>query len=56
MNAALDRAGLNVRPGEFIVLTGLLYVLSWVGIALWSYRVDVQRSRQRGSDKGDAMG
>lgn len=34
MNAALDRAGLNVRPGEFIVLTGCVALaglaLGWV--------------------------
>lgn len=33
MNSALDRAGLNVRPGEFIVLTGCVaiagFVLGW---------------------------
>ena len=34
MNAALDRAGLNVRPGEFIVLTACVaiavFVVGWV--------------------------
>ena len=43
MNAALDRAGLNVRPGEFIVLTACVAIaglaLGWVlhplaGVAL----------------------
>lgn len=34
MNGALDRAGLNMRPGEFIVLTGCValatFVLGWL--------------------------
>ncbi|PCJ04419.1 MAG: hypothetical protein COB16_18725 [Rhodobacteraceae bacterium] len=46
---ALTRADVGPLPGEAVIAIGLLYVLSWGGIALWSEWSDVKRAKIRGS-------
>lgn len=53
---ALDRANVGPIPGEFLFAGGFLYVGTWVGLAIWSYRQDRQRAVRRGRPKSDSMG
>ncbi|TNF14558.1 MAG: DUF2270 domain-containing protein [Rhodobacteraceae bacterium] len=53
---ALDRANVGPIPGEFLFMGGALYVGTWAGLAIWSYRKDRQRAKTRGRPKSDSMG
>jgi uncharacterized membrane protein len=53
---AIDRADVGPIPGEFLILTGIFYILCWSLIAIWSYRADVSRASHRGSEKSESMG
>lgn len=50
------RADVGPLPGEVIMGIGLVYVLTWAGLAVWSYRQDITRSRRRGAQQADSMG
>lgn len=56
LDQALSRADVGPLPGEVIVLVGVIYVISWSVIAIWSYRVDVERARNRGTTSAASMG
>ncbi len=56
LQEALGRADVGPLPGVVVVLTGILYILTWSAIAFWSYRVDVGRATQRGKQSSDSMG
>ncbi|MBT54628.1 MAG: hypothetical protein CMF72_14675 [Mameliella sp.] len=53
---AMSRADVGPVPGEVLVVAGVLYVGAAASMALWSWRADVQRGRQRGSVKSYSMG
>ncbi|MBV7392801.1 DUF2270 domain-containing protein [Mameliella sediminis] len=53
---ALDRADVGPVPGEVLVAGGVIYITTAAGLALWSWRSDVQRGRQRGHEKSHSMG
>lgn len=53
---AVDRANVGPVPGEFLFVGGFLYVSVWAGIAMWSYRQDILKSRKQGRPKSDSMG
>jgi len=53
---AVERAGIGPIPGAVLIYTGILYILCWSLIAIWSYHTDVSRSSRRGSAKSDSMG
>ncbi|WP_264211071.1 DUF2270 domain-containing protein [Leisingera thetidis] len=46
---AVTRADIGPFPGELVIAAGLVYVLSWSGIALWSGWSDEARASVRGS-------
>ncbi|MCR8547234.1 DUF2270 domain-containing protein [Salipiger sp. P9] len=56
LDAAMRRADVGPVPGEAMMALGLLYVAVSGGIALWSKRDDLRRSRARGREKSDSMG
>mgnify|MGYP000256481579 FL=1 len=56
LDEALSRADVGPLPGSVIVAFGAFYVVIWSAIALWSYRVDVIRSANRGTQSSDSMG
>ena len=37
-----------LMPGEAVLTIGLLYILSWIALALWIRRADERRIRERG--------
>ncbi len=49
LDQAFRRADIGPLPGEFIVAISTLYIMAWIGIAIWSSRRDAQRARARGS-------
>ncbi|MGY3436580.1 MULTISPECIES: DUF2270 domain-containing protein [unclassified Marinovum] len=53
---AADRANVGPIPGEFLFAGGFIYVTVWVGIAIWSYRADVNRGKKQGRHRSDSMG
>lgn len=53
---ALYRANVGPIPGGVLFAGGAIYVGSWVGLAIWSYRQDRQRAKTRGRPKSDSMG
>ncbi|WP_420584129.1 DUF2270 domain-containing protein [Ruegeria sp.] len=53
---AIDRADVGPIPGEVLIVTGVLYILCWSLIAIWSYRMDGRRASHRGSEKSESMG
>ncbi|TMV08666.1 DUF2270 domain-containing protein [Ruegeria sediminis] len=53
---AFQRADVGPLPGEVIVAIGLIYVVSWSTIAIWSYRVDGARAARRGAASSHSMG
>ncbi|WP_322865907.1 DUF2270 domain-containing protein [Aquicoccus sp. G2-2] len=55
-NDVVVRADVGPLPGEVMIACGLLYVVSWGGFSIWSWRDDVRRSKSRGSGRSDAMG
>lgn len=44
----INRADIGPIPGEVVLAGGLLYVLTWTGLAVWITRVDSHRIRRRG--------
>ncbi len=52
----VDRADIGPLPGEVVLAIGMLYLLSWVVIAVLSQRKDAARSQQRGNKTGSTMG
>jgi len=50
----VERADIGPVPGELILALGLVYNLTWVGLAIWTHRKDRQRFRHRRSES--AMG
>ncbi|MEX0319684.1 MAG: DUF2270 domain-containing protein [Ruegeria sp.] len=56
LGQAIDRADVGPLPGEVIIGIGIVYVVSWTSIAIWSYRVDQRRSAQRGTESSHSMG
>ena len=56
LDEVLARADVGPVPGEIIAGLGALYILSWSGIAIWSWADDQRRSRQRGRTRDDSMG
>lgn len=53
---AMERASVGPVPGEVLVAGGVIYVVAWSGLALWSYLQDGKRSRQRGRTRSESMG
>jgi uncharacterized membrane protein len=53
---AVARADVGPLPGEAVIGVGLFYVLSWAGIAFWSYRHDAALSARRGKASSSSMG
>ncbi|MFD3189135.1 DUF2270 domain-containing protein [Sedimentitalea sp. HM32M-2] len=56
LSQAMSRADVGPIPGEVIVGFGLIYVLTWSVIAIWSYRLDIQRAERRGTESSESMG
>ena len=56
LDQAFGRADVGPLPGEVIVLIGVLYVVTWSTIAIWSYRVDGERAARRGTASSHSMG
>ncbi|MGR3803975.1 MAG: DUF2270 domain-containing protein [Marinibacterium profundimaris] len=56
LDTVLTRADAGPVPGEVIALIGAIYILSWSGIALWSWLDDQRRSKARGRRRDDSMG
>ncbi|MGI9368317.1 MAG: DUF2270 domain-containing protein [Ruegeria sp.] len=52
----IQRADVGPIPGEMLILVGVVYIVSWSIIAIWSYRADVYRSTSRGTAKSASMG
>lgn len=50
LDELMSRADVGPVPGEALVLFGLLYILVWCAIAVWSARSDANRARARGSE------
>lgn len=53
---AIDRADVGPVRGEVILIVGVIYVVTWAAIAIWSYRFDGNRAQARGADAADSMG
>lgn len=51
----VERADIGPIPGEVVLLVGVLYCLSWSGLAIWVARKDSLKVRLRGSS-GGSMG
>ncbi|KUJ86107.1 hypothetical protein AVO45_03850 [Ruegeria marisrubri] len=56
LDQAFERADVGPLPGEVIVLIGVVYVVTWSSIAIWSYRVDGERAARRGAASSHSMG
>ncbi|WP_146345377.1 DUF2270 domain-containing protein [Falsiphaeobacter marinintestinus] len=56
VDEAVRRADIGPLPGEAVIGIGLLYLLTWSAIALWSHRADVNRGQQRGAKASESMG
>ncbi len=54
LDELLDRAAVGPIPGTVMLLAGLLYIASWIAIALITHYID--RSRHRGRTSASAMG
>ncbi|QDC09553.1 DUF2270 domain-containing protein [Oceanicola sp. D3] len=52
----IARADVGPLPGEVVIGVGLFYVLSWAGIAFWSYRHDAALAERRGKESSSSMG
>lgn len=50
-----DRAAFGPVSGQVIVGLGAFYILSWSGLAIWSYLSDAARAEKRGNT-GSSMG
>ncbi len=48
----MDRATIGPLPGIAVLVIGIVYVVSWCGIALWSYFHDKHRAAHRQSGSG----
>ena len=44
----INRADIGPIPGELVLAAGLIYILSWAGLAIWITRVDARRINRRG--------
>ncbi len=53
---AARRADIGPIPGEAIMGVGVIYLLTWAGIAYWSWQEDIARGEQRGAEKSESMG
>ena len=53
---AVSRADVGPLPGEALIFGGILYLVTWIGIAIWSYHSDGKRAAQRGSERSESMG
>ena len=53
---AVTRADIGPVPGEIIIALGALYIVTWSGIALWSWRRDRAASMRAGKSKASSMG
>lgn len=47
----IERARIGPVPGLLVLLVGIVYVLTWSGLAAWSWSDDLRRARYR-SDRG----
>ncbi|WP_424449914.1 DUF2270 domain-containing protein [Primorskyibacter sedentarius] len=52
----IRRADVGPLRGEVVIGIGLLYVLTWAGIAIWSARMDSRRGAIRGTEQSSSMG
>lgn len=43
----VERAGIGPVPGLAVLIIGLAYVLSWLGLAAWSWYSDARRAKRR---------
>jgi len=50
MDQAFQRADVGPLPGEIVIGIGLVYVFTWIGIAIWSRNDDNRRAQQRKTD------
>jgi uncharacterized membrane protein len=50
------RASVGPASGQTMLALGLLFNLTWLGLALWTYRIDLGRRRARGERAAVAMG
>lgn len=56
LSQAFRRADVGPVPGEVMMLLGTAYILGFAGIALWSFRADAHRARERGTTSATSMG
>ncbi len=52
----IARADVGPIPGELIIAFGLVYVLTWTALAIWSHRADASNAMARGADQANSMG
>jgi len=50
LEQAFRRADVGPLPGEVIVFFGVIYMISWAAIAIWSEQNDKNRARGRSTD------
>lgn len=43
----VERARIGPIPGELVLAIGVAYVLTWSGLALWSWKRDARKARNR---------
>ena len=48
----VTRADIGPLPGEVVLAMGLLYIVTWCGLALWVTLGDMRRGRKRSSSMG----
>ncbi|WP_116597388.1 DUF2270 domain-containing protein [Primorskyibacter marinus] len=56
VSQVIQRADVGPLPGELVILTGIVYVVTWAGIAIWSARLDSRRGAIRGTEQASSMG
>ena len=54
LNDLWERAAVGPIPRKLMLLAGVLYIATWIGIALFSHYLD--QSRHRGRSSASAMG
>ncbi|HET7266797.1 MAG TPA: DUF2270 domain-containing protein [Oleiagrimonas sp.] len=48
----VERAAIGPMPGAAVLAIGVIYVLAWMGLAIWSWRSDALRARHRQGRSG----
>ncbi len=54
-DAFIRRADIGPMPGEMVLLAGLIYIATGIGLVVWVNRIDRQRARAR-RGQGTSMG